>query len=59
MYRAKLDSLKELPKDKQPPRNLWDKPFLLNEYLDDVWDSPEEKREKSREFIEINPEDVE
>lgn len=59
LYRAKIDSLKELPKDKQPPRNLWDKPFLLGEYLDEVWDSPEEKAaRKGKEYIEINADDM-
>lgn len=56
MYRAKLDSLNELPKEKQPPRNLWDKPFALDEFLDHVWDSDSDK-EKS--YVEVDLEDVE
>lgn len=56
MYRAKLDSLQELPKDKQPPRNLWDKPYALNKYLDTVWDT---KDKSGKDYVEIDLEDVE
>jgi len=56
MYRARIDSLQELPKDKQPPRNLWDKPFALSEYLDKVWDV---KDSKGKEYAEFDLEDVE
>jgi len=58
MYRSKLDSLQELPKDKQPPRNLWDKPFALNEYLETIWNT-DKKTGKGKDYIELNPEDVE
>ena len=56
MYRARIDSLQELPKDKQPPRNLWDKPFALSKYLDKVWDV---KDSKGKEYAEFDLEDVE
>lgn len=39
LYRSRIDSLKELPKEKQPPRNLWDKPYELDQYLDTVFKS--------------------
>lgn len=57
MYRAKLDSLNELPNDKKPPRNLWDKPSALTKYLDHIWDSKEDKQ--SKDYMDINLEDVE
>lgn len=41
LYRKRLDSFNELPKDKRPPRNLWDKPHALNEFLDKIWDKKE------------------
>ncbi len=39
MYRARIDSFSELPKDKRPPRDLWDKPWRLGEFLDTLWDT--------------------
>lgn len=57
MYRAKIDGLMELPKDKQPPRNLWDKPHRLNDYLDDVWDTKKDRGGK--DYYDINLEEVE
>jgi hypothetical protein len=59
MYRAKLDSLQELPEDKQPPRNLWDKPYALKEYLNTVWDSKEGEGGKGKNYAEFDLEDVE
>lgn len=56
MYRLKIDSFNELPKDKRPPRDLWNKPYKLEEYLDTVFDS---KKEKETEFISFDEEDVE
>ena len=58
MYRAKIDSLQELPEDKKPPRNLWDKPFALKEYLDTIWDTNKNK-DKGKDYLELNYEDVE
>jgi hypothetical protein len=47
----------ELPEDKRPPRNLWDKPQQLSDFLDTVWDIKTEK--KGKEYIDINLEEVE
>jgi hypothetical protein len=58
MYRAKLDSLLELPKDKQPPRNLWDKPHRLDQYLETVWDT-DDKKGKGKEYMDIDLDDIE
>lgn len=58
LYRAKLDSLNELPKDKRPPRNLWDKPYQLSEYLDKVWDT-KNPNTKEKEFYNYDIEDIE
>lgn len=57
MYRAKLDSFNELPKEKRPPRHLWDKSHALNEFLDHIWDTKEDKG--GRDYMEYNLEDVE
>jgi hypothetical protein len=54
LYRMKIDSLHELPKDKQPPRDLWNKPHKLEEFFDEMYGDKEKK-----EFIEYNDEDVE
>ena len=52
-----MDNLLELPKDKQPPRGLLDKPFQLADYLEHVWDTGDKKDDK--EFIEFNLEEAE
>jgi len=57
-YRAKLNSFGELPKDKQPARDLWDKPYKLSEYLDTVWDD-KDKDKKGKNFYDVNLEEVE
>jgi hypothetical protein len=57
LYRAKIDSFGELPKEKKPPRDLWDKPNALGNYLDTIWDKDFKK--KSSEFVEIDLNDVE
>ena len=56
-YRARLNSFSELPKEKRPPRDLWDKPYKLSEYLDTVWDKKEDQ--KGKNYFEVNPEEVE
>lgn len=55
-YRAQLNSLNELPKDKRPPRDLWNKPVALSEYLEHVWemDTP-----KGQDYLEYDLEDIE
>lgn len=57
LYRRKINSFGELPKDKQPPRNLWDKPYRLSEYLDEVFDI--KGGPKKSEFIEFDEDDIE
>ena len=59
MYRARINSFMELPKDKQPPRNLWDKPFQLKEFFEEVFETGGESKPKSRSFLEFDMEDVE
>lgn len=57
-YRARIKSFGEIPKDKRPPRNLWDKPFRLNEYFNEVFNTPSGPG-KTTKYIEYNQEDVE
>lgn len=56
LYRERLNSFNELPKDKRPPRNLWDKPYALSQFLDTIWDKDTKKRE---DFYEYDVGDVE
>lgn len=58
IYRSRIDSFYNLPKDKRPPRALWDKPYRLSQFLEDVW-KPENEKSKHTEFIEWDDEDVE
>ena len=58
IYRHKINSLNELPKDKRPPRDLWNKTHKLSEFLDHVWDN-DSKDNKRKTYIEFDPEDVE
>ena len=58
LYRTRIDSFQNLPKDKRPPRDLWDKPFRLTKFLDEVWDKDKEPKTKT-EFIEYDEEDAE
>ena len=59
MYRERIDSFNELPKDKRPPRDLWDKPYALEKFLDTVWDVKKDKKDKGgNEFIYDDFEDV-
>ncbi len=57
IYRSRIDSFNDLPKDKRPPRNLWDKPHRLSEFLDSVF--KKEGSDDSKDFIDFNSEDVE
>lgn len=57
MYRARIDSFGQLPKDKRPPRDLWDKPYALEEFLEHIWDKNADK--KGTQFYEFDEEDVE
>lgn len=56
LYRSRIDSFYELPKDKRPPRDLWSKPYKLEQFLDTVFDTD---KEKETEFIDFDPEDAE
>ena len=56
LYRLKIDSFNELPKDKRPPRDLWNKSHKLEEFFDEVFDRKEQQNTK---FITYDPEDVE
>lgn len=57
IYRSRVDSFNELPKDKRPPRNLWDKPHRLSEYFDEVYKTNDTGAGKS--FIDYDPEELE
>jgi hypothetical protein len=59
MYRARIDSFNSLPKDKQPPRDLWDKPHRLETFLDHVWDTGDKKSTTSSDMYEFEMEDIE
>lgn len=56
-YRIQIDGFSELPEDKRPPRNLWDKPFRLSAFFDDVFDRGMD--EKGKTYAEIDLEEVE
>lgn len=56
LYRTRINSFGELPKDKQPPRDLWNKPYKLEQFMDTVFDR---KEKNSKQFIDINEEEVE
>ena len=56
LYRRKINSFAELPEDKQPPRNLWDKPYKLSLFFDEVFETSKSKPTK---YIEFDFEDVE
>ncbi len=59
LYRERLDSFNELPKDKRPPRNLWDKPYALQQYFDTLWDDKKPDEGQGQNFYDISDEDVE
>ena len=56
LYRLKIESFNELPKDKRPPRDLWNKPYKLEVFLDHAFDT---KKEKDTEFIEFDEDEIE
>lgn len=58
LYRMRINSFQELPKDKQPPRNLWDKPFRLSEFFDDIFKRNDGGPE-SKSFIDIDDTELE
>lgn len=56
MYNARLESFHQLPKDKRPPRYMWDRPYELSQYLEHVWDKDEDT---TKDNFSINFEDAE
>lgn len=57
MYRGRIDSFGELPKDKRPPRDLWDKPWRLSKFLDSIWDDKKDKGKS--DMYEFNEDEIE
>jgi len=57
MYRERIDSFRELPKDKRPPRNLWNKPYRLEQWFDEVFDRKDNTTKN--EFVEFDDSEVE
>ncbi len=60
-YRLRINSMNELPKDKRPPRNLWDKPWRLEQFLDAIFEKAGKKNagDTGTHYIDINEEDIE
>ena len=58
LYNRTIESFNELPKEKRPPRYMWDRPHELAEYLEHVWDKDFESKRKDNSF-KIEFEDVE
>jgi len=58
LYRLRVDSFNELPKDKRPPRDLWTKPHKLEEFLDTVFDI-KGSAQKRNSYVDLDLEDVE
>jgi hypothetical protein len=57
LYRSRIDSFRELSKDKRPPRDLWDKPFKLEEYFDDLFTSKD--TDKGSKHVLFDPDEIE
>lgn len=58
-YRSRINSFYELPEEKRPPRNLWDKPHRLGEFLDEVFDTKSAGGTERKTYLEYDFEDVE
>jgi hypothetical protein len=58
MYRQRIDSFNELPKEKRPPRDLWDKPYRLSQFLDKIWDKDGQGKERT-DFFQYDDSEVE
>lgn len=54
-YRNRLNMFNELPEDKRPPRNLWDKPYKLKLFLDEMFDN----KKTSTKYVDYDPDEVE
>jgi hypothetical protein len=57
LYRARINSFNELPEEKRPPRNLWDKPHRLAEFFDKMFEPGNSGGPKN--FLEFDMEEVE
>jgi len=57
-YRSRINSFYELPEDKRPPRDLWDKPTALQEYFDDVFDTHKGSGNRKEAYLEYDMEEV-
>jgi len=55
-YRSRINSFYELPKDKRPPRDLWDKPHRLDDFFDDIFKTSGGNK---KTYIDYDNEDVE
>jgi hypothetical protein len=53
--RLQYDSFSELPKEKQPPDDIWDKPEELEEWFDKVF----KRNEKPLDSVIIDLDDIE
>lgn len=58
MYRLRIESFNKLPKDKRPPRDLWDKSYKLDQFLEDIWKDDKDKV-KTQTYINIDDEEFE
>lgn len=56
LYRNRIDSFNELPEDKRPARDLWNKPHKLSLWFDEVF---ERKDSKKTEWINLDESEVE
>jgi len=57
-YRERINSFYELPKDKRPPRDLWDKPHRLDDFFEEIFSS-KGGGNKSHTYVEYDNEEVE
>lgn len=57
-YKLRINSFYELPKDKRPPRNLWDKPHRLQDFMDTIFDT-DNSGNKSATYVEFDPDEIE
>lgn len=55
--RLQYDSFLELPKEKQPPEDIWDDGDAVEEWFEKVF--PKDKKKKQQDHIYLNINDVE
>ena len=58
-YRSRINSFYELPEDKRPPRDIWDKPAKLQDHFDEVFDNHSGSGNRKETYLEFNSEEVE